>query len=255
MRVLQEYDEVDAGQNALIFALGAAGGLAIGMALSRWSAPRPAVRRLGSELRDRARTVARSMRPARMRRMAIDQDELTGLEDLVLDAFLTDEILSERGVDVGAISRGIVELSGAVWNQTEADRAVRVASAVAGVRTVVNRLEVEEETRRKGLDAAGSSTLLRRTGRTGGMGRHRQGMSTEPDRPDESQHISERALATADRDQWVNEGFAHTNSKESERPEVQQTPWKVNFEEGELDNQDPHAESLHESGAEVDRND
>jgi hypothetical protein len=242
MRGIQEHDGMDAGQNALIFALGAAGGLAIGMALSRRSAPQPNVRRLGNDLRNRARDVARTLRPARMRRMAVEQDELTGLEDSVLDSFLSDELLSERGVDVGAISHGIVELSGSVWNHAEADRAVRVASGVPGVRTVVNRLEIEGEARRHSAPESGSDTLLRRTGRTGGMGRRRQGLATDPDRPNDSQHRSERALAAADRDQWSNEGYAHTNSKDTERTGNRQEPWRAEFSERELDNQDPHGQ-------------
>lgn len=246
MRGLQEHDGMDAGQNALIFALGAAGGLAIGMALSRRTAPRPNVRRLGNDLRNRARNVARTLQPARMRRMAVEQDELTHLEDSVLDSFLSDEVLSERGVDVGAISHGIVELSGSVWNHAEADRAVRVASGVPGVRTVVNRLEIEGEARKHSVPESGADTLLRRTGRTGGMGRRRQGLSTDPDRPNDSQHRSERALAAADREQWSDEGYAHTSSKETERTGNLEEPWRAEFGENELDNQDPHG---HESDA------
>jgi hypothetical protein len=242
MRVFQEHNEMDAGQNALIFAMGAAGGLALGMALSRRAAPQQTGRRLGSELRERARTVTRNLRPARLRRMAVEQDELTTLEDAVLDSFLADDLLSERGIDVGAISRGIVELSGSVWTAVESDRAVRVASGVEGVRTVVNRLTVEDETRgrpRTGT-ASGENTLQRDTGRTGGMGRRRQGRETDPDQRDDSQHQSERALEDADRDQWSNEDFAHTSSKETERPGESQTPWRRQYREDELDNQDPH---------------
>jgi hypothetical protein len=242
MRVFQEHDEMDAGQNALIFAMGAAGGLALGMALSRRAAPQQAGRRLGSELRERARTVTRNLRPARLRRMAVEQDELTTLEDAVLDSFLADDLLSERGIDVGAISRGIVELSGSVWTAAESERAVRVASGVEGVRTVVNRLTVEDETRgraRGGEGESGENALLRGTARTGGMGRRRQGRETDPDRTDDSQHRSERALEGADRDQWSNEDLAHTSAKETERPGVSQTPWRRQYREDELDNQDP----------------
>jgi hypothetical protein len=243
MRVFQEHNEMDAGQNALIFAMGAAGGLALGMALSRRTAPQQGARRLGSELRERARTVTRNLRPARLRRMAVEQDELTTLEDAVLDSFLADDLLSERGIDVGAISRGIVELSGSVWTAAESDRAVRVASGVGGVRTVVNRLAVEDETRgrpRAGMAAGGENALQRDTGRTGGMGRRRQGRETDPDRPDDSQHQSERALNEADRDQWSNEELAHTSSKETEHPGEPRKPWQKEYREDELDNQDPH---------------
>jgi hypothetical protein len=72
------------------------------------------------------------------------------------------------------------------------------------------------------------------------MGRRRQGRETDPDQTDDSQHRSERALEGADRDQWSNEEFAHTSSKETERPGETREPWRANFDEDELDNQDPH---------------
>src|SRR5688572_23005021 len=145
MRVFDE-PETDNGRNVLTFVLGAVGGLAIGLLLSRRAAPEK-FNRLGTGLRERAKTVARRLRPARLRRMAVEQEELTGLEDKVLDAFLADGVLSERGIDVGAISYGIIELSGSVWTEEEADHAVHLANSVAGVKTVVNRLDVETEAR------------------------------------------------------------------------------------------------------------
>jgi hypothetical protein len=246
MRVFQESDGSDYGRDALAFTLGAVGGLALGVVLSRRAAPREAGRRLGSELRQKARTVATRLRPARLRRMAVEQDELTQLEDSVLDAFLGDEVLSERGIDVGAISPGIIELSGSVWTQDEFDRATHVANGVAGVHTVVNRMDVEQEAdqlrrnaRRLDEAAGGAESLEHGTARTGGMGRRRQGRETDPDRPDDSQHSELQALERADREQWEDEGYADRSSESTERPEVQRAD-RTSFDEDELDNQDPH---------------
>jgi hypothetical protein len=243
MRVFQE-PEPDSGRNALTFMLGAVGGLAIGMLLSRIGAPER-VNRLGSGLRERAKTVARRLRPARLSRMAVEQEELTGLEDAVLDAFLADSVLSERGIDVGAISHGIVELSGSVWTEEEADRAVHLANSIAGVNTVVNRLDVESEARYRARNRGqveededefeGSEW----TGRMVGMNRRRQGRQTDPDQSDDSQPQTIKALRDADLRQYEDEDIAYEQPRVQARPDAAD-PWQVNFDEDELDNQDPH---------------
>jgi hypothetical protein len=243
MRVFQE-PESDNGRNILTFALGAVGGLAIGMLLSRRATPER-FNRLGSGLRERAKTVARRLRPARLSRMAVEQEELTGLEDSVLDAFLADTVLSERGIDVGAISHGIIELSGSVWTEEEADRAVHLANSIAGVNTVVNRLDVESEARYRARNRVrvdededefeGSEW----TGRMVGMNRRRQGRQTDPDQSDDSQPQTIKALRDADLDQYEDEDIAYEQPRVQARPEAAD-PWQVNFDEDELDNQDPH---------------
>ena len=231
-------DEDRTGQ-ALVFLLGAAGGFAAGMLLSG-RVPAPEV---GTRLREGARTVAQNIRPARMRRELRDQVALTALEDAVLDAFLRDELLSERPIDVGAISRGIVELSGSVRTADEADQAVRLARRVEGVETVVNRMDVEDElSRRRGrggdTEAGGDRMAGEWTGREIGMGQRRQGPETEPGRADDSQHQREMALEQADRAQFEDEGLGHSRPRMSARP-GHGTP-ELNFSEDELDNQDPY---------------
>ena len=91
-------------------------GSRIGAFLAARAGGRRGRRRRGAGAYRRARrppapTASRS-RPGRMARAPQVQDELLLLEDAVLDAFLDDGVLSERGIDVGAISEGIVELSG-----------------------------------------------------------------------------------------------------------------------------------------------
>ena len=259
MRVFQEPDS-DNGRNALTFALGALGGLAIGLLLYRRAVPggRERMDRFGSDLRDRARTVgtglgerartmgsglrdragrvARRVRPARLRRMAVEQEELVQLEDLVLDAFLGDPILGERGIDIGAISPGIIELSGSVRTEEEADRAVHAANAVEGVRTVVNRLDIESEMRNNHATEGEGSEW---TGRMVGMNRRRQGRQTDPETNDDSQPQTIKALRNADLSQLEDEDISHEQPRVQRRPDAGD-PWQVNFDEDELDNQDPH---------------
>ena len=251
MRVFHEPEEPDYGKEVLTFIVGAMGGLAAGLVLSRRGRPAPSGR-LGADLRDRARSVgerarsvARRLQPARLRRMAREQADLTMLEDAVLDAFLADGVLSERGVDIGAISPGIVEISGSVWTEEEADRAVSLARRIPGVETVVNRLDIEsearrlEETRRRlREEGSGINSLQHGVARTGGMGTRRQGRDTDPDRPDDSQDQELEALEQADRDQWSDEGISTRRPRNAARPEVQGR--RTGFREDQLGNQDPH---------------
>lgn len=225
------------------FTMGAAGGLAIGILISRALA-RP--RTLSDKLRERAGTVSRRLRPARLHRLSFEQEELDQLEDMVLRRFLDDEILSERAVDIGAISAGIIELSGFVRTEAEANRAMQLANATHGVRTVVNRLELGEvhaprpaEASDQQMEQQADSTFAHLASRTGGMGRRRQGMETDPDQRDDSQARREDALAAADRDQFVDEGLTPRASVMNAAPEVHPLP-EVHFRDDELDNQDPH---------------
>ncbi|HYJ80040.1 MAG TPA: BON domain-containing protein [Longimicrobiaceae bacterium] len=225
----------DASGRALLFALGAAGGLAAGLFLAG-SADAPA-----GGVGGRLRGVALNLRPGRLRRARREQLQLVRLEDAVLEAFLHDEVLSERAVDVGAISPGIVEISGAVRTPDEAERAVRTARGVGGVDTVVNRMEVEDDLRRHrrdDTDSGGGTMAGEWTGRGVGMGARRQGGETEPPQDDDAQHIREAALEDADRAQFEDEDLAHSQPRLSARP-GHGDPRTDNAED-ELDNQDPY---------------
>jgi hypothetical protein len=110
------------------------------------------------------------------------------LERRVLEAYQNDPILCERPVDIGAISEGIVELTGWVNNEEEAAHAVTIARGVPGIETVVNRLAVrpDEEKFDEFAEryAGGDPALTERhwEGQQVGTGRRRQGNSAEPDR-------------------------------------------------------------------------
>jgi hypothetical protein len=205
----------------LAYTLGALGGLALGAFLLR-----------GFEGLAGGETPARAPR----------RDALLLLEDAVLDAYLEDEVLFERGIDVGAISPGIVELSGSVFTRAEAAHAVAVAQAVEGVATVVNRMEIVDERERlhprfdsddEGFEMSGAEW----TGNQSGMGSRRQGRDTDPDRPDDSHFQREEAIEQADRAQFADEGH-YGWPRVGERDEVQEAN-RTHFREDELDNQSP----------------
>jgi hypothetical protein len=226
----------------LAYTLGALGGLAVGILLKR-GFESLGVRPLAGRVSETRGPAPEPSRPGRARRDLVDQDELLLLEDAVLDAYLDDRVLSERGIDVGVISRGIVELSGSVYTRAEAAHAVAVAQGVQGVATVVNRMEIDEERERlhprydsddEGFEMSGAEW----TGNQAGMGRRRQGSDTDPDRPDDSRHQIQEALEQADRAQMADEGH-YGWPRVAERDEVQEAN-RTNFSEDELDNQSPY---------------
>lgn len=110
------------------------------------------------------------------------------LEERVLEAFHNDPILAERAVDIGALGEGIIELSGWVHTEDEADHAVTLTRGVPGVNTVVNRLDVRaevdelEDAARRVSEGDPALTGARWEGNRVGTGRRRQGTSAEPDR-------------------------------------------------------------------------
>jgi hypothetical protein len=240
MKVFGIAEERHRDSAASSFLVGAAAGLALGMLLSRTRRSRSDEDRFAA----RAGAAVRRLRPGRLYRLAAEQEELDGLEDAVLNCFLNDEVLRDRAIDIGAISPGIIELSGIVTSDEESHRAVALANGVEEVRTVVNRLDVGSNQGSSGIrrrfdfdDAAG--TFTRHEARVGGMGRRRQDPATDPDRRDDSQKLRERALAAADRDQLRDEGFGDVTRPLSASSGVA-APNPTRFPEDELDNQDPH---------------
>ncbi len=126
--------------------------------------------------------------------------DLAGLEERVVDAFLEDPLLSQRPIEIAALADGIVELTGAVRTEHEADRAVHAAERVPGVTTVLNRLDIDllrshlAETRRRFEAGAPELTETHWYGIRVGTGRRRQGAETDPDRPDDRVSLVSRAL-------------------------------------------------------------
>ena len=117
-----------------------------------------------------------------------EQDEPSGLEEHVLEAFRNDPILAERAIDIGGIGEATIELAGWVSTEEESEHAVTIARGVPGVQTVLNRIAIGEEEERIAdharLFAEGDDahTEAHWDGNTVGTGRRRQGSSAEIDR-------------------------------------------------------------------------
>jgi hypothetical protein len=142
-----------------------------------------------------------------------DLSPLEELEERVLEAYHNDPILSERAIDIGAIDEGIIELTGWVYAASEAEHAVTVARGTPGVDTVLNRLTVraEEDQLDEAADryAHGDSSLTEShwEGQGVGMGRTRQGNSSETDRNVDPKPALE--------DKWMNEDEAYRSAADS----------------------------------------
>jgi len=216
-------------------ALGAAGGMVLGLLLARGvQDPPDSVRQAGARLRARARGMVGTFGAGRPQPSLDDEDALAALEDTVLDAFLRDPVLCERGIDVGCVGEGIIELSGSVRSAEEGERAVRLARTLEGVETVVNRMDVE----RGGTDRWEGHMAGEWTGRQVGMGQRRQSELTDP-AADDSQHLREVALEESDRAQYEDEQLAHSQPRMGARIGVGDVN-PTHYEEDELDNQSPY---------------
>ncbi len=197
LRFRDDYDDSISGTVTSVL-LGAAAGFAVGMLVAQrvggFSGLAQKVRRRGA---DDATLDAGS--PAVADDFAeydddFDDDEIEetmenrGLEERVLEAFRNDPILSERAVDIGGIGESTIELAGWVNSDEEAEHAVVLARGVPGVGTVVNRIAVgEEEERirdhaRLFADGDDAHTEAHWEGHTVGIGKRRQGNSSELDR-------------------------------------------------------------------------
>lgn len=124
---------------------------------------------------------------------------LKELEERALMLLREDASLAEQPIDVAAVADGIIELSGAVEADPDADRAVEVVQRVPGVHTVLNRLDLIRErahlaeNQRRGVRGAGETHWY---GGRVGMGRRRQSERTDPGRPSDRVPMVERALGT-----------------------------------------------------------
>lgn len=230
-----ELEEGGGMARTLLYAIGAAAGLALGAVLARGLEGT-----VGREAAERIRSAGRRMTPGRLRRSAGEVELLVELEDRVLDAFLADRVLSEQGIDVGVVAPGVVELSGMVSDRETARRALRAAQQLDGVWSVLNRMEIEDDDRpallpeeEEGPRGSGAEW----TGLRSGMGTRRQGRSTDPGRNDDSQHQRERAVERADREQWEEEGYHH-RPRMAARGNDPQNPG--GYGEDDLDNQSPY---------------
>ncbi|HEX7118957.1 MAG TPA: BON domain-containing protein [Longimicrobiales bacterium] len=125
---------------------------------------------------------------------------LDTMERRVADALEAEGLLGRFDIEVGALSDGIVELTGTVRDESDADRAVAVAQRVAGVGTVLNRLDTEileehlAETRMRHAERGPGERETHWYGNLVGTGMRRQGHETDPARPDDRIDIVTREL-------------------------------------------------------------
>lgn len=192
-RLLRYRDTQSATSGALYLAVGALAGLAVGIAVAE---------RIGGLAGLTTRVRGRLQR-------AVEEDEgYAGydyeaeesydeldeelspeeeLEERVLETFRNDPVLSERAVDIGALSEGIIELTGWVHSHDEVQHALTLTRGVPGVDTVVNRLTVRAEDEEfddsaRRYDVEGGSMAGRWEGQQVGIGKRRQGTSEDADR-------------------------------------------------------------------------
>jgi hypothetical protein len=207
------------GEGLLFLAIGAAAGIAAGVIVAQkmggFSALATKLKeRLGSQ--DEDEFVADDYDGYEEDEEDLDDEEelspLEELEERVLEAYHNDPILSERAIDIGAIDEGIIELTGWVYAASEAEHAVTVARGTPGVDTVLNRLAVRAEEDQLGDSAERYSegedrfTEAHWEGQGVGMGRSRQGNSSEHDRNVDPKPGLE--------DRWMNEEEAYRAAAE-----------------------------------------
>lgn len=122
--------------------------------------------------------------------------EVRGLEKSVIQALLDDPIARNQGIDIAAVGSGVVELSGMVETESDARHVIDLVDRVAGVHAVLNRLEiraVESRLQRNRTKLSGAEGT-RWYGGGVGMGRRRQGASTDPVQRDDHVALRTRAL-------------------------------------------------------------
>lgn len=135
------------------------------------------------------------------------------LEHRVLEVFRHDPILSERAIDIGSAGEGVIELTGWVDTDDEAEHAVTVARGVPEVDTVVNRLAVGDredrydDAARRYEEGEAALSEARWEGNRMGTGRRRQGSSADVDR-----HADPRPPLE---DRWLNEQEAERNAADT----------------------------------------
>jgi gas vesicle protein len=123
--------------------------------------------------------------------------ESAEMEEKIVELLSEDEVLSHRAIEVASLAPGIIEIVGTVNSDAEAHRAVAAAQKVDGVRTVLNRLDVQLSGRitpkRTADSVARGGTHW--YGMGVGMGRRRQGSETDPQQRDDSQDMISRDLS------------------------------------------------------------
>ena len=202
MAPFRYHDEGDSLGAALAkVGIGVAAGFVVGVIMAQKVG---GIAGISSRLRDRIAGLRGDAmdRYRTARGLTADEEVDTVLEERVLEAFRNDPILSERGIDIGAIGEATIELTGWVDTPEESERATTITRGVPGVETVVNRIIVGEEedmldeNARRHAEGDPALNEARWEGQRVGTGRRRQGNSEEIDRhADPKPALEERWLA------------------------------------------------------------
>jgi hypothetical protein len=219
--IYSEEEEESSSRSALYIAIGAAAGFAAGVLMAERFG---GFKGLTDRIKDTFGAGGTGEKEEEFDYEGLDEDEfdpdldddglepskasLNGvevLEERVLEAFRNDPVLSERAVDIGAVEAGIIELTGWVNSEDESHQAVAIARGVPGVETVVNRLAVRseedlfDEAAHKYEDGDPAFTERHWEGQQVGIGRRRQGNSTEIDRHADPRNVLEDRSLKEDR--------------------------------------------------------
>jgi hypothetical protein len=221
--IYDEEDEESSSRSALYIAIGAAAGFAAGVLMAERFG---GFKGLTDRIKDTFGAGGAGEEEEDFDYEGLDEDEfdpdfdeddedlkpskasLNGVEELeerVLEAFRNDPILSERAIDIGAVEKGIIELTGWVNSDDESHQAVVIARGVPGVDTVVNRLAIRsdedlfDDAAHKYEDGDPPFTERHWEGQQVGTGRRRQGNSTEIDRHADPRNVLEDRSLKEDR--------------------------------------------------------
>jgi hyperosmotically inducible protein len=218
--IYQEEEEESSSRTAIFIAIGAAAGFAAGVLMAERFG---GFKGLTDRIKDTFGGGTEGAEEEEFDYEGLDEDEfdpdvdedldapkasLNGaeaLEERVLEAFTNDPTLSERGIDIGAVEDGIIELTGAVNSEEEAHQAVVVARGVPGVSTVVNRLTIRtdedlfDDAAHHYEDGDPPFTERHWEGQQVGIGRRRQGNSEEIDRHADPKNVLEDRSLSEDK--------------------------------------------------------
>jgi hypothetical protein len=121
--------------------------------------------------------------------------EHRALQNRVVQRLMDDPSAGSHSIDVAVVGAGVVELSGLIDTQADAQHIIHLVDAVPGVHAVINRLDVSEiESKLQRNRAKPRSEAARWYGNNVGMGRRRHNPATDPARPDDHAAILEHAL-------------------------------------------------------------
>jgi hypothetical protein len=149
---------------------------------------------------------------------------LDHLEESAVDVLRRDAQTRACAIDVAALAPGIIELTGTVPTYELGQRAARLLHSLAGVNTVINRLETGAleaqlaDNRDRRSRGAPETEGRQWYGFRVGTGRRRQSADTEPARDDDTLKRRTRELEVSAAD--IADGVAAADESDAERDDT-----------------------------------